>query len=163
MIVVAAFSRILPHPPNFNPLLAVSLFSGAYLMDKRLAYLVPILAMFASDLFLGLHELMPVVYLSLMLFVYLGTKLSASVTMVKTFGFTLASSAFFFVVTNVAVWLTSGMYSIDYEGFVTCFTLALPFFQNSVLGDLAYSLILFGSMVYLDKTIFSKAKPVLVK
>jgi hypothetical protein len=163
MISVAAFSRILPHPPNFSPLLAVSLFSGAFLLDKRIAYVVPLLAMFVSDLYLGFHELIPVVYLSLLLFVYLGTKLSDSLTLKKSLGFTFVSSLFFFLVTNFAVWLTSGIYPLNGTGLIACFTLALPFFQNSLLGDLTYAGILFGSMVYLDKSVFSKEKPVFIK
>lgn len=157
MVLIAAFSRILPHPPNFSPILAVSLFSGAYLMDKRLAYLVPIAAMFASDLFLGLHALMPVIYLLMVLFVFFGTRLSKSVTATKTLGFTLVSSVLFFFVTNLAVWLTSGMYSLDLTGFVSCFTLALPFFQNSLFGDFVYSGILFGAMMLLERTVFKSS------
>ncbi|TGL57156.1 hypothetical protein EHQ58_15330 [Leptospira ognonensis] len=157
MVLVAAFSRILPHPPNFSPILAVSLFSGAYLVDKRLAYLVPLAAMFVSDLFLGFHALMPVIYLLMVLFVFLGTRLSKSVSATKTLGFTLVSSVLFFFATNLAVWLTSGMYSIDLTGFVSCFTLALPFFQNSLLGDLVYSGILFGAMMFLERTVFKSS------
>src|SRR6218665_2078179 len=72
MVVAAVASRILPHPPNFTPLLAVSLFSGAFLTDKRLAYGVPLLAMLLSDLYFGFHSLMPVIYLCMALGVYSG-------------------------------------------------------------------------------------------
>ncbi len=81
----------------------------------------------------------------------------------KTLGLTLGSSFLFFIITNFAVWLTSGMYSLNAEGFLLCFTLAIPFFQNSLLGDLAYSGILFGAMYYLERRVFSEGKPVLAK
>ncbi len=154
MILVAVASRILPHPPNFNPLMAVSLFSGAYLLEKKWAYFVPLAAMLISDLYFGLHDLLPVVYICMAGIVFLGTKLSQNKTWKKTFGYTLFSSVVFFLVTNFAVWLTSGMYPLNGEGLVTCFTLAVPFFQNSVAGDLLFTGILFGSMAFLERTHF---------
>ncbi|MDZ4725475.1 MAG: DUF6580 family putative transport protein [Leptospira sp.] len=163
MVLVAVASRILPHPPNFNPILAVSLFSGAYLLDKKFAYAVPLVAMLLSDLVIGFHALMPVIYLSMALFVFLGAKLSSSPKIGRTFTLTLASSVFFFIITNFAVWLTSGMYSLDFQGLVFCFTQAIPFFQNSLASDLLYTGVLFGSMIYLDRTVFASEKPVLVK
>ncbi|WP_411824857.1 DUF6580 family putative transport protein [Leptospira sp. 'Mane'] len=152
MVVAAVTSRILPHPPNFTPLLAVSLFSGAFLTDKRLAYAVPLLAMLLSDLYFGFHSLMPVIYLCMALGVYSGFKLLPERPLLKTAGYTIAGSVLFFIVTNLAVWLTSGMYPLNGEGFVTCFTLAIPFFQNSIAGDLLYTGALFGGMYLLERT-----------
>ncbi len=160
MILVAAFSRILPHPPNFNPVLAISLFSGAYLLDKRLAFLIPLLGMLLSDLVIGFHDLLPVVYALMALFVYFGTRLSRSISVAKTAGTALVSSILFFGITNFAVWLTSGMYSLDLSGLSLCFSMALPFFQNSILGDFVYTGILFGSMAVLEKTAFQNLVPV---
>ncbi|MDF3820997.1 hypothetical protein P3G55_13885 [Leptospira sp. 96542] len=157
MVFAAVISRILPHPPNFTPLLAVSLFSGAYLNDRRLAIGAPILAMIISDAFLGFHDLIPVVYAFMILAVLFGKKIQGSLT--RSFGFTVVGSVLFFVTTNLAVWLTSGMYSLDLSGLSLCFTMAIPFFQNSIAGDLIYTGILFGSMSVLDAKVFvSKEK-----
>ncbi|TGN07209.1 DUF6580 family putative transport protein [Leptospira ilyithenensis] len=151
MVVAAVTSRILPHPPNFTPLLAVSLFSGAFLSDKRLAYAVPLLAMLISDLYFGFHSLMPVIYPCMALGVYFGFKLQSARSIPKTLGYTLAGSVLFFIVTNFAVWLTSGMYPLNGEGLTACFTLAIPFFQNSIAGDLVYTGALFGGMYLLER------------
>lgn len=156
MVIATVLSRILPHPPNFTPVLAVSLFSGAYLTDRRIALVVPILAMFVSDLYLGFHDLMPVVYGLMLVSVLYGKQIGTSVK--KSFGYTLVGSVVFFVVTNLAVWVTSGMYTLDLTGLGQCFVMALPFFQNSILGDLVYSGILFGSMAFLNRTVFVTAK-----
>ncbi|TGL60008.1 DUF6580 family putative transport protein [Leptospira jelokensis] len=156
MVIATVLSRILPHPPNFTPVLAVSLFSGAYLADRRLALVVPILAMFVSDLYLGFHNLMPVVYGFMIVSVLFGKQIGTS--MAKSFGYTVVGSVIFFVVTNLAVWATSGMYSLDVAGLSQCFVMALPFFQNSILGDVVYSGILFGSMAFLNRTVFQTAK-----
>jgi hypothetical protein len=163
MILVAAGSRLLPHPPNFSPILAISLFAGAYLPGKRLAYLIPVLAMFLSDLVIGFHELVPLVYLCMVLFVFLGATLSKKINLPRTVTFTLGSSVFFFVTTNFAVWLTSGLYSLNVSGLIQCFTMAIPFFQNSLLGDFVFVGILFGSMAFLETSYFSKRATVLAK
>ena len=55
IIVLAAVTRLIPHPPNFTPIIAIGLFGGAYIQNRSLAILIPIGAMFISDLFLGLH------------------------------------------------------------------------------------------------------------
>ncbi|TGM55204.1 hypothetical protein EHQ91_09695 [Leptospira biflexa] len=156
MVIATVLSRILPHPPNFTPVLAVSLFSGAYLADRRLALVVPIAAMFVSDLFIGFHDLMPVVYGFMILSVLFGKQIGTSLS--KSFGYTVVGSVLFFVVTNIAVWATSGMYSLDVVGLRQCFVMAVPFFQNSILGDLVYSGILFGAMAFLNRTVFQTAK-----
>ncbi|MCZ8343803.1 MAG: hypothetical protein O9301_12265 [Leptospira sp.] len=149
MVLIAAISRILPHPPNFTPILAISLFSGAFISSRRIAVLVPILAMFLSDLFLGFHNLMLLIYVLMAGTAYVGSRLQNSKS--KTAIATIVGSIIFFVTTNVAVWLTSGMYTLDWKGLVTCFTLAIPFFQNSIAGDIIYTSLLFGTMSFLDK------------
>ncbi|MBC8101141.1 MAG: hypothetical protein H7Z41_00955, partial [Cytophagales bacterium] len=55
LIVLAALSRLLPHPPNFTPVAAMALFGAAMLPDKRLALLAPLAALLLSDLFLGFY------------------------------------------------------------------------------------------------------------
>nr|WP_108975476.1 DUF6580 family putative transport protein [Leptospira ryugenii] len=163
MVLVAAASRLLPHPPNFTPILAVSLFAGAYIVPRKWAFLVPVVAMFLSDLVIGLHELLPLVYLCMMLSVFLGSHLGQKPKLTSTFGLSVLSSVFFFFVTNLAVWLTSGMYSLDWIGFISCFTLALPFFQNSIVGDLFFTGVLFGSMYVIEKTWLGQSEAVYVR
>ncbi|XDD47086.1 DUF6580 family putative transport protein [Leptospira sp. WS39.C2] len=156
MVIATVLSRVLPHPPNFTPVLAVSLFSGAYLTDRKLALVVPILAMFFSDLVIGFHDLMPVVYGFMALSVLFGKQIGTSVS--KSFGYTAIGSVLFFIVTNLAVWATSGMYTLDLSGLTQCFVMAVPFFQNSILGDFVYSGILFGAMAFLNRTVFQTEK-----
>jgi hypothetical protein len=152
LILFAAFSRILPHPANFAPIAAIALFSGVYL-NKRIAFAVPIIAMFISDLIIGLHSGMMWVYGSFIIITFLGlwlrekiTRRDGSVTRLGVaylFGTTLASSVIFFIITNFGVW-TSGFYGFDLKGLAECYTLAIPFFRNSLLGDLVYVTLMFG-------------------
>jgi hypothetical protein len=138
-------TRWIPHPPNFTPILAIALFSGSILSGSW-TMIVPILTMFISDLFLGSHDLMWVVYLSLLPMVWMGHLLPmAGSTRERLFpkvlawtGAGLAGAVFFFVTTNVAVWWYGNMYAHTWEGLLTCFTMAIPFFHNSVLATWAF-------------------------
>ena len=144
MILIAAISRLLPHPPNFAPITAIALFGGAHFYQKRFAFLVPIAALFLSDLILGFHQLMLFTYGCFVIIIFLGLWLQKRRTVSTIVVTSLMSSILFFMVTNFGVWMLSGMYTYDQNGLMTCYIAALPFFQNTLVGDLVYTGILFG-------------------
>lgn len=148
LILLAALSRLLPHPPNFTPVEAIGLFGGAYLADRRLAFVVPLVAMALADLVLGLHSGMPVIYGLIAFNVWLGLRLGPNPSAVRVGGYGLVAATVFFVVSNFAVWAAGAghYYTHDLAGLVSCFTLALPFFGYSLLGMTVYAAILFGGM-----------------
>lgn len=154
LILVAALSRLLPHPPNFTPVAAIALFGGAYL-SKRFAFIIPIVAMLIADLFIGFHDTMWAVYLSLCFITLIGIGLASRVKLVTIIGSALASSVLFFIVTNFAVWMGSIYYSQDLTGLMACYISAIPFFNYTVAGDLLYSGVLFGGL-YLASLKFPK-------
>jgi hypothetical protein len=149
MIVLASLARLIPHPPNFTPIGAMALFGGACLADRRLALLVPLAALFVSDLFLGLHVLIPVVYGSFAVNVLFGRWLRSRRSVVNTAAVTLLSSIQFFVLTNFACWML--WYTHTVEGFVTCYVAAVPFFQNTLLGDAMFATGLFGTLALAER------------
>jgi uncharacterized membrane protein len=153
LIAAAAATRLLPHPPNVTPMAAMALFGGAHLADRRLAFLVPLGAMLASDLVLGLHALLPVVYGAFALIVWIGTRLAGRITPVRVAAATLAGSVLFFVVTNFGVWALGGLYPRTAAGLVAAYVAAIPFFRNTLLGDAAYALLLFGGYALLERTL----------
>lgn len=143
-LIVAA--RLLPHLPNFNPVVAAALFAGATLDRRALALAVPALGMLVSDLFITRDVLAVtvVVYAALLLPALIGMfarRFRVSRMLVPA---ALASTLTFFVASNLAVWAFSGMYSLDMAGLAACFAAALPFLQYSIAGDLAWSVALFG-------------------
>ena len=81
VIVIAAISRFIPHPPNFTPIIAMGLFSGFCIKNKTIAILLPIMAMFFSDLFLGFHLTIYWVYGSLVIATILGMLLIKVINM----------------------------------------------------------------------------------
>ncbi|MGZ3721611.1 MAG: DUF6580 family putative transport protein [Bdellovibrionales bacterium] len=141
LLVVGVVSRWMPHPPNFSAFLAIALFAG-FVLPLPLAMIAPIAAVFLGDLFLGFHDLMWVVYLSLLPLTLLGRQMpqlkKQPVTWLSWGLSGFLASVFFFVTTNLAVWWSSGMYPHTQEGLVSCFVLAIPFFHNSVLATWIY-------------------------
>lgn len=151
IILAAAASRLIPHPPNLTSVTAVALFGGAYLADKRLAFLVPLSALFISDLVLGFYSHMEIVYLSFALIVCIGLWLQAHMKPAYILGAALASSVLFFVTTNFGVWAFEPLYPKTVEGLIACYTAAIPFFQNTLQGDLFYTVLLFGGFALLER------------
>jgi hypothetical protein len=151
MIAAAAASRLIPHPPNMTSIAAIALFSGATLTDKRLAFLVPLAALFASDFLLGFHNQMVAVYGSFALIVCLGLWLQQRKSALTIAGAAIASSLLFFVVVDLGIWLMGDMYPRTFAGLVTCYTMALPFLRNQIAGDLLYTAALFGGFALLER------------
>jgi len=160
MIVLAALSRLLPHPPNFSPVEAIALFGGAYFARRTAAIWVPLAAMFLSDLALGLmnggiywsYFLSAgylLVYLCIALSALLGFGLRGRVSVLRVGAYSLLGSVLFFLVTNFGAWLGSTMYPQTGAGLAAAYVAGIPFFQWTLLGTLFYSALLFGSFAWL--------------
>ena len=145
MIIVGFALRLLPHPANFAPIMALALFSGLYL-PKRLNVIIPVVAMLLSDIFLGFYSLpiMFTVYSSFILVTVFGVWLKKHKSFKNTVATTLAGSTIFFLVTNFSVWAFGTMYSHNFVGLMQSYYMALPFFRNSLMGDLFYVGIFIG-------------------
>ena len=143
-IAFAAALRLVPHPANFTPIGAMALFSGAYIGRRPLAFLMPLAALFFSDLALGFYHGVATVYSATALIVLVGYYAIDRVSPLRVGLAALASSILFFVITNLGMWLFSGFYPTNLGGLEACFVAAIPFFQNTVAGDLFYAALLFG-------------------
>ncbi|OGU68786.1 MAG: hypothetical protein A2W30_08245 [Ignavibacteria bacterium RBG_16_36_9] len=144
MIFAAAFVRLIPHPPNFAPIAAMALFGGAYFNKKWAAFLVPIAAMFITDLIIGFHETMWAVYLSFTLIVVIGMLMLREQKIGNIFFASVISSVSFFVITNLGLWISTGYYEKTGAGLAACYTAAIPFFHQTLLSDLFFVGMLFG-------------------
>ena len=151
MILAAAASRLIPHPPNVASIAAVALFGGAYLTNKRLALIVPLAALFLSDLILGFYRHMEIVYGSFLLVVFLGFWLQRKRSTLRIAGAALASSVIFFIITNFGVWAFESLYPKTATGLLACYVAAIPFFQNTLVGDALYTAVLFGGFALTEK------------
>ncbi|MGC6437745.1 MAG: DUF6580 family putative transport protein [Flavobacteriaceae bacterium] len=137
IMVVAILARLVPHAPNFTPVTAIALFGGFYCSNKILGYILPLAIMVISDLFLGFSSISIFVYAAFLFVSFIGTQ-----TKKLSIWSVILGSFSFFVITNFGVWLLG--YPKTWIGFAECYTLAIPFFRNSLLGDLFYS----GVMIF---------------
>ena len=164
LIVLAALTRLLPHPPNFSPVEAIALFGGAYFAARGWALLVPLVAMFASDLALGLvnggiyfdyfaSAGFVLVYACIALSTVLGFGLRGRANGARVLGYSLIGSVLFFVVTNFGAWLGSPAYPQNAAGLAAAYVAGIPFFQWTVLGTLFYAALLFGGFALLRRQV----------
>jgi hypothetical protein len=163
LISLGVACRLLPHPFNFAPIAAIALFTGAYL-GKRYALTLPIVAMFIGDIFIGFYEwpLMITVYGSFVLIGLLGLGIKRHKSIETVIGASLGASILFFILTNWAVWQFSPWYAHTWSGLLQCYTLALPFFRNTLIGNLFYTGVLFGAYeliaVYYNRRVLCPTK-----
>ncbi len=150
-IVGAAALRLVPHPPNFTPIGAMALFSGAYLGRRWLAFAAPLGALLLSDLVLGFYHGQATVYFSVALIAMIGMAALERRSALRVGLAAIASSILFFVITNFGMWLFSGFYPRTMAGLEACYIAAIPFFQNTVAGDLFYATLLFGGFAALEQ------------
>lgn len=143
IIIALAVARIIPHPPNFTPILGMAVFSGAIIGKKYIAYLIPLAAMLLSDLYIGFHSSMPIIYFALALCVLIGTLIESKVSFLNSIFSISFGVIVFFIISNAAVWYGSGMYEHNIQGILTCYYMALPFLQNTFISSLIYGLAAF--------------------
>ncbi len=152
ILLMLALSRLLPHPFNFSPVAALALFGGAKYSNRFAAYLIPIAAVWISDLFLNFafygrfvafYDGALVTYAAFAMIVLLGSKALKKFSAMNLLFTSLSASLLFFLVSNFGVWAFSGMYPLNTAGITACYAAAVPFFRNTLAGDLVYSFAVF--------------------
>lgn len=160
LILVAAFSRIIPHPHNFTPVGGIAVFGSYFLGRKIWAFLVPLFSLWLSDLFIN-NIIYPIqypqyyegftlfgsfwVYGSFLLMIPIAWGLLSTFTLPRLALTGFSTASLFFLVTNFGSWLNNPIYPQNFSGLLTSYIAGLPFFQNTLLGDICYLVILFGA------------------
>ena len=160
LILFASFSRIIPHMPNFTPIGAIALFGGAYLKNRYHAFLIPMISLWLSDLILNnfifsfyseftwFYPGFLWQYASFILIIVIGYLFLKKLNFKNIFITTIFSSLVFFIITNFGVWISGSMYTLDFQGLISCYIMALPFFKGTLLGFMCYSTLLFGVLEF---------------
>ena len=146
LTTLLVLSRIIPHPPNFTPILAGIIFLPFIKRDIKFSVFVPIGGMLISDFIIGMHSLMlwtygPIIILSLLSYYFSNEKPSRIASLA------IASPAIFYLTSNFGVWINSPIYTKDFSGLIQCYVNAIPFYANS-----AIACILFCSAFFLIKS-----------
>jgi hypothetical protein len=163
-VLAAIVIRLLPHPWNVTPLGALFLFSGATFRRKWDSLLVPLGALLLSD-YAVIHFIYggqyawfsPYTWTGFLLVGLLGWTLRRHLTVARVAGASLAGSVAFFLVSNFGVWMGWKLYPATFHGLVECYAAALPFFRNSLVGDLAYTGAMFGAWAWIRPGLWATA------
>lgn len=163
LIGLGVVSRLLPHTSNFTPVVGIALFASFYL-GLRYSVLVVFAVMILSDIFIGFYhwEMMIAVYGSMGAVAVIGS-LATKPTAVSVFLKTISSSLLFYLVTNWAVWQFGTMYEKSASGLMQSYFMAIPFFRNSLAGDIFYTSVLFGlAYVFINHSVLVTKSPRLI-
>ncbi len=155
LILILALARLIPHPPNFTPVIAVAIMSSYFFKNIKVSFIVLLVAMFISDLFIGFYENLSFVYISLILITYIFHKISIKINFKNLFVYGFAGSLIFFIVSNFGVWAlgSPGLNDIAYDkslsGLIQCYILAIPFFGNTFFSTIIFAY----PAIYIYKTL----------
>ena len=145
--VILALSRIIPHPPNFTPILASAIMAPMLIKDRWLGVAIPIVAMFISDIVIGFYSYQFVIYSSILV-IALVSPMHKNYLRLGIMA--VCGSVWFFISTNFAEWIIWDYYPKSIEGLLTCYTLAIPFFKNTLISTCLFTGILTVSIKYLE-------------
>ena len=143
LIALGILARVVPHPWNATPTMAIALFAGTYL-SRRWSLIMPLAIVAVSDLALGWHTTIPFTWGAFLLTGVIAWWIRRAPSASRVLGAALAGSTLFFLVTNFGVWITQDLYPRTPQGLWECYVAAIPFFRTALLGDLAYTTALFG-------------------
>ncbi len=162
LLLLAVASRLIPHPANFAPMGAMALFGSAYFSRKYLAILLPIIATWLSDLFINnviyaqyypnftwFYDGFYWQYGTYVLIGLLGLLIFKKVNLKRVLTGSLVSALIFFLITNLGCWIGNPTYPQNITGLLECYAMGIPFLKGTLLGDLFYCGILFGSFEFL--------------
>ena len=171
IILLAAFTRIMPHPPNFSPMAAIGLFGAAHFAKKWQAFFIPLTGIWVSDLvinnyvysssssnFVWFYSGFYWQYISYILIIFTGLFIfNRGISLTKTAGGMISSSGIFFFVSNFGVWAGGTMYPKNFSGLITCYAAGVPFIHNTIISDVLFTTVLFGTY-YLLQVEYSSLK-----
>ena len=145
LILILAFARLIPHPWNFTPVIAVAILSGYFFKNIYLSFSILLISMLIADVFLGFYENMIFVYISLLLIAFVFFKISKKINFKNLFIYSFAGSLIFFVISNFGVWIlgSPGVDNLPYDknlnGLIECYILAIPFFGHTFISTVIFS------------------------
>ena len=171
IILLAAFTRIMPHPPNFSPMAAIGLFGAAHFAKKWQAFFIPLIGIWTSDLvinnivysshssnFVWFYGGFYWQYISYVFIIFAGLFIfNKGISVTNTLGGMVSSSGIFFLFSNFGVWAGGAMYTKNISGLITCYAAGIPFIHNTIISDALFTTVLFGTY-YLLQTEYSYLK-----
>ena len=138
LILILVFSRLIPHPPNFTPIIATAILGSYFFDNLTKSIFVILISMLISDFFIGFHSNMFFVYFAMLLIIILHFSLSIKLNYKNLLVYGFIASFIFYLTSNFGVWLMGNMYAKNLSGLIQCYILAIPFFKNTLISTFIY-------------------------
>lgn len=151
LLIILIASRLIPHPPNFTPIISVAIISGIFFKNFKISIIILFLTMLISDIFLGFHNNMFFVYFSLAFITYFFSNPELKTNYKNLIIFSFLGSLIFFIISNFGVWFLSDIYSKNPKGILECYVMAIPFFKNTFISTVFFSILALSSKNYLSQ------------
>jgi hypothetical protein len=151
LILLMIFSRLIPHPPNFTPIIAVAIMSGYLFKNLYFSISVLFFSMIISDMFFGFYSNMFFVYFPLFIITYFCFFRNNKINAKNLFIYGISSSLIFFIISNFGVWLLGNMYEKNIAGLINCYIMAIPFLKNTMISTIFFSYLSFISVSAFNK------------
>ena len=139
LILILALARLIPHPPNFTPIIAVAIMGSFFFRNIYLSFIVIISSMLLADIFIGFHSNMFFVYFSLLVIAFIFFQIRTKIKLKNLFICGFLGSVIFFLISNFGVWILSDMYEKNLNGLIYCYFLAIPFFVNTLVSTIFFT------------------------
>tara|TARA_Y100001970_G_scaffold212744_1_gene259850 strand:+ start:593 stop:1093 length:501 start_codon:yes stop_codon:yes gene_type:complete len=139
LVLILALSRLIPHPPNFTPIIAVAIMSAYFFKNVYFSLAVLLISMFISDIFIGFYNNMFLIYFTISFIALVFFQFAKNLNSKNLLVFGLVGSVIFFIISNFGVWLFGSLYEKNLNGLIYCYTLAIPFFVNTLVSTILYS------------------------
>ena len=139
LVLILVLARLIPHPPNFTPIIAAAIMSSYFFKDLKLSLVILATSMFLGDIFIGFYQNMFFVYLSLALIIFTFFKISKKINLANLFVYGFCGSFIFYLISNFGVWILGDLYVKNLSGLIECYFLAIPFFKNTLFSTIIFS------------------------
>ena len=156
IILLLSFSRIIPHPPNFTPIISFAIMAPFLFGSMTISLTSVILSMILADLVIGIHPGMIQIYLIICLISIVFNRYKSSFNKINLLFFSLFGSTIFFILSNLSVWIFTNMYTKDIQGIINCYYMALPFFANTVLSTMIFCYLIFFTSIKVSQINYLK-------
>ena len=151
LILLMVFSRMIPHPPNFTPIIAIAIMSGYFFKNLHFSIIVLFCSMIIGDMFIGFYSNMFYVYFPLFIIIYFCFLKNNKINSKNLLIYGVSSSLVFFIISNFGVWISGGIYEKNIAGLVNCYIMAIPFLKNTMISTVFFSYLSFISCITFNK------------
>ena len=143
LILSVSLSRIIPHPPNFTPIISLAIIGPFLFRNLYLCIFCILCSMIISDFFIGFHDGLLQIYLIITLICILFDKFKKKVNSINLLYLSFSGSLIFFMLSNFNVWFFGDLYAKDINGLINCYIMAIPFFTNTLISTIIFSYLIF--------------------